>query len=142
MTPGRHSWPQRWMFLQAALSLVVARLALRVAPFRILIRVLGLREGRSADLRERNDRAELIGWGVRTAAARLPWQSTCLTQALAAACLLRRYGLTGTLSLGVGKGESPGEPILAHAWLQSGDLVLTGERERERFAELTSFVLP
>ena len=132
------------MFLQAVASLVVARLALRTAPFRVLIRMLGMHEGSdaAAGLGVGDAQAELIGWAVRAAASRLPWQSTCLTQAVAAAALLRRYRLPGKLSLGVGRGQPVGDGLLAHAWLESGELVLTGEHERELFAELTSFAFP
>jgi hypothetical protein len=87
-------------------------------------------------------RAELIGWAVQAAAARLPWHSTCLMEALAGAALLRRHSLPGTLSLGVGRGAASDEAILAHAWLRSGELVLTGEAERAQCAELVSFALP
>jgi hypothetical protein len=140
----RHSWLERWLFVQAVTNLVLARLALRIAPFRVLVRVLGMRAGSSADtyLPGQRDRAELIGWAVRAASTRLPWHSTCLTEALAAAALLRSHGLPGTLSVGVGRGESRGDGMLVHAWLQCGDLVLTGAHERGRFAELTSFALP
>ncbi len=143
MSGLRHSWGEHWLVAQATVTLGIAHVAVKTLPFRVLARVLGLVEGRAADMSDPGtmERAARIGWATRAAAARIPWNSTCLMQALAAAGLLRRHGIGGTLSLGVRKGESPDEAILAHAWLQYGDLVLTGEREREHFAELTSFAL-
>jgi hypothetical protein len=140
----RHSWPERWLFLQAATSLLLARVALRAVPFRALVRVLGMSAGRSlvVDSPSPRERAASIGWAIRAAERRLPGQSTCLSQALAAAALLRLRGMPGTLSLGVGKGDGSGQAMLAHAWMQYGDLVLTGERERAQYAELTTFALP
>jgi hypothetical protein len=142
------------MFAQAATTLVLARLALRTTSFWTVLRWLGMQKVTTETRRSPSDehRAELIGWAVRAAAARLPWKSTCLMEALAGAALLRRHGLPGTLSLGIGKGIHPQQAgpdadplsekaILAHAWLNSGHLVLTGATERARYAELVSFAL-
>jgi hypothetical protein len=131
------------LLLQAVIALAIVRGALRVFSFRVIARALGLREGRAAEIVDAAtvERAERIGWVIRVAAAHVPWNTTCLMEALAAAGLLRVRGIGGTLSLGVAKGASPDDNLLAHAWLQCGDRVLTGESERDRFAELTSFAL-
>jgi Transglutaminase-like superfamily len=115
----------------------------KILPFRSVVRLLGLREATSTDMSAVGSSAgaERIRWAMRTAVARVPWNTTCLVQALAAAALLRRQGISGTLSLGVGKADTAEEGVLAHAWLQSGQLVLTGDAEPERFAELTRFAL-
>ena len=155
MSRRKHSWAERWLFLEAVAGLIAARLALRTTSFRTVLRWLGMEEV-SADASHApgdRQRVQLIGWAVGAAAARLPWKSTCLMEALAGAALLRRHGLPGTLSLGVGTSTGPGttllaevtrteEDALAHAWLRCGEVVLTGEAERARFEELVSFGLP
>ena len=82
------------------------------------------------------DRAETIGWAVRAVAARLPWESTCLMQALAAAALLRRRRIPLTLTLGVAK---DGSEMEAHAWVVCGEQVLVGGGGHERFTPLASY---
>lgn len=155
MKRRHHSWSERWLFFQAAALLVVARLALRTTSFWTVLRWLGMQEARADAAKAPRDRQRtvLIGWAVRAAAARLPWHSTCLMEALAGAAMLRGHGLPGTLSLGVGRGTASDmavlgreaaseDSILAHAWLHCDGLVLTGEAERARYAELVSFALP
>lgn len=131
---------QRRLLVRAGLALAVMRVAVRL-PFRTLSRVMGLRRGETMLVVEPGDlaRASAVGWAVRAAASYTPWESTCLMQALAAAALLRRRGIDGTLYLGVAKGSGAAEAITAHAWLRCGELVLTGESERARYTQIASF---
>jgi hypothetical protein len=57
-----------------------------------------------------------IVWAIEVAAKRIP-QATCLTQALAAQLLLRRYGFRARLALGVRAGTT--RDFTAHAWLET-----------------------
>lgn len=50
---------------------------------------------------------------------------TCLVRALSARTLLAMKGYSSTLHVGVAK--NPGAQMEAHAWLTSGDNVVTGE---------------
>lgn len=136
----RRSAEQRRLLLRAAVMLGVMRLAVKL-PFRTVSRAVGLRRGETPDLvaQEAVARAAAIGWAVQAAASHLPWESTCLMQALAAAELLRRHGIDGTLYLGVATDQSTPEGMTAHAWLRCGELVLTGEAERARYTPIASF---
>lgn len=67
---------------------------------------------------------ELIGWAIASAAARVPWRSDCLLQAMAASMWLDRVGRSYKLNIGVRKNDA-GE-LEAHAWLTSGNLTVTG----------------
>lgn len=69
--------------------------------------------------------AERIGWAIATAARHVPWRADCLIQAMAAKAWLRRRGLAGDFYLGVAK-DARGA-FAAHAWLRSGDVVVTGD---------------
>jgi hypothetical protein len=68
--------------------------------------------------------AQLIGWAIASAGARVPWRSDCLIQAMAAAAWLDELGHGWTLNIGVRRG--PGGALEAHAWLASGASVITG----------------
>lgn len=132
---------QRRLLVRAGVALAVMRLAIRL-PFRTLSRVMGLRRGETAEAVEPSAlaRASAVGWAVRAAASYTPWESTCLMQALAAAVLLRRWQIDGTLYLGVATETRAAEGMTAHAWLRCGDLVLTGASERARYTPIASFV--
>jgi hypothetical protein len=136
------SRPERWLLIRATVALGLMRAAVGLLPFRTVARMVGLREGSAGPIPgEPGERGAQIGWAVRAAAAHTPWQSSCLTQALAAAALLRRSGIDGTLHLGVAKDASAPTGVIAHAWLLCGRLALTGGAERSRYAEIASFTL-
>lgn len=135
----RHTWEERWMFLQAAVALVLARLAVAVLAFRLSTRVLGLHaEGPDPAAPRGHERAAVVGWAVDAASRRLPWPSNCLVQALAAALLLRCHSISATLSLGVTRDNAA--RISAHAWLSCGEVIVTGGHSGE-FEELQRYVL-
>jgi len=67
---------------------------------------------------------QLIGWAINSAATRVPWRSDCLLQAMAGSMWLDRIERTYKLNIGVRKNAAGG--LEAHAWLTSGELVVTG----------------
>lgn len=67
-------------------------------------------------------------------AARVLPRSRCLARGLTAEYLLRSNGWSAELTLGVAVGEAG--QLRAHAWVRSGDLLVTGGDGIERFAPL------
>ena len=67
---------------------------------------------------------ELISWAIASAAARVPWRSDCLLQAMAASMWLDRIERSYKLNIGVRKNDL--DELEAHAWLTSGDITVTG----------------
>ncbi len=65
-----------------------------------------------------------IAFVIPRVAARLPWRTDCLVQALAAEHWLRRSGIPTVLTLGVPKDKA--SAFEAHAWLTAGDRIVTG----------------
>ena len=137
------NWPQRALALEALAWLGVMRLALRMMPFPRLVAWLRLEPGETPaaipDQSVPSMAAERVGWAVRAVAARTPWESACLVQALAAARMLQARRLAPTLYLGVARQPGLPDQLHAHAWLRCGGLILTGESESRRFPVLTSF---
>lgn len=78
-----------------------------------------------------------ISRAVELASRYTPWRSTCLVQASAAMTLLGRRKLDCTLYLGTAK-NAAGQ-LAAHAWVRSGPLYVTGEREMEAFTVVGIF---
>ena len=67
---------------------------------------------------------ERIAFVVPRVAARVPWKSDCLVQALAAQRWLRSARIKSTLSIGVR--QQPDAGFEAHAWLSVGTTLVTG----------------
>jgi hypothetical protein len=81
---------------------------------------------------------EQVAWAVTAVAARVP-RATCLTQALAAALLLPRYGHDATLRVGVAKDDRG--RLRAHAWLESNGAAVLGEPAPGAFHAFPPLVL-
>jgi hypothetical protein len=76
---------------------------------------------------------ERVGTAVAAAANNVPWRSDCFPQAIAAFMLMKHFGYDATIHLGV---EKPGDELLGHAWLTSGDAVIVGGDELDRYTEI------
>src|SRR5690606_28371979 len=93
---------QRLMLVEAAVGLLLARLALVFVPFPKLARRLGEfvppTDPRAVRMREPHDAAqtvlaERVGWAVTRAARHVPFKAVCLPQAMAAQVMLKRRGV-------------------------------------------------
>jgi hypothetical protein len=128
------SGAERRLLIRAVSLVVAVRLGLSLLPSRVLLRHVS---GRAGAPRSQSRVAAFspaqIAWAVSAASRRVP-HATCLTQALAAQLLLDWDGHPSRLCLGVARG-SQGE-FQAHAWVESGGLVVIGGQELERYSQL------
>ena len=120
-------------FAAAWLALVVARLAIRLLPFRAIVRTL--RWGRAESVTDERPGFELAR-AVRRAAARVPWRTVCLDQGLAAHWLMRSRGIPSIFHYGI---DPAGRELSAHVWVSLRDRILIGEDEADRHARVASF---
>ncbi|MCH1640130.1 lasso peptide biosynthesis B2 protein [Paenibacillus timonensis] len=65
------------------------------------------------------------------------WESACMVRAVAAMKMLERRGIESTLYLGTSKDHSG--KMIAHAWLRSGPIYLTGFEEMKKFTVVAKF---
>ena len=65
------------------------------------------------------------------------WESKCLVTAIACMKMLERRGIESTLYMGTNKDQS--DKMVAHAWLRSGPLYLTGMDVMEGFTVVGIF---
>ena len=134
----RRSPVERRVLALALGAVVVVRLALTVAPSRLIIRAV--RRLTERDRRPRHDASRRLSsativWAVEAVARYIPG-ATCLTQALAAQFLLQRYDVAATLCIGVARSHAG--DFRAHAWLErEGRIILGGEQSRD-FARFPS----
>lgn len=137
----RLSWPERRLLAGAVFALGAARLLIVALPFRRFARILGQvqTESPAETSPEREGWLEKLKWAIAAAASRLPWRCLCLEQAVAAGLILRWTGIPYTIYFGTVRVE---RDLEAHAWLQTGGLILTGARGRERFVVVSKFSAP
>jgi hypothetical protein len=141
----RQTPANRHLLLEAIFSLALIRAAILVLPFKFVAQRLALRGSQNEKTNPfpphnptTRATAKSIGRAVRTAASRTPWESKCLAQALAAALMLRWRKIPFVLTLGVAKTLERNAGLDAHAWLFSGDVLLTGAGY-ERYSVIAQF---
>lgn len=131
------------LLAEATLRLLAARIAIATVPFpRIARRLGGFMPPHEA--RAKADRhppspadraaAREIGWAVTRAARHLPFEAVCLPQAMAAHVMLRRRGIFGIIHFGTTRGSAPS--LEAHAWLDAGEVEVTGYPVGAGFTEI------
>jgi hypothetical protein len=127
---------EKYMILEACCYVGVTRVISRVVPFRwiakVLVRPVGSRNGRST---EDLVTARRVGWAVSAVSRTRVLHAVCLGQAIAAHLMLKRRGIRSDLFLGV---AHEGSQMIAHAWVTSGDFIVTGAGGHERFAVVST----
>jgi len=68
---------------------------------------------------------------------RVPWRPTCLVRAVAAHHVLARRKVPSNLILSVT--PASGKTVDAHAWLEAGGFIVTGQREKARYVPIYTF---
>jgi transglutaminase-like putative cysteine protease len=126
---------RRLYLREAALMLLLARLAVRILP---PARVFAWANRPPNRIRRfAADEAGWVGWAVETLGQRRPWmKALCLPRALAAHAMLRRRGLASRLCLGVARKEGG---LAAHAWVEVGTDKIAGETEADAYTRLAEF---
>ena len=134
---------EKALAVRAIMWLVLARCGLRLLPFDRLHALIAGRPVRGvAD----DAWPRAVRRAVLRASRSLPG-SSCLAQSLVAERLLRRGGSRARLSIGVAHADvqqataaSPARVTLdAHAWVESGGLLVTGDAPHDRYRLLATF---
>ena len=134
-----HPARDRWFLIEALAWLWCAKLLLLIFPFRWIAPRLGKRVESPANIAESERHIAMrISWAVQAVARNVPLNLVCLPQAIAAKWMLRRRSIPSTLYFGICRGQT--EELNAHAWLRSGDRILTGgagSREHQVIAKFS-----
>lgn len=134
LTFARMNGGRRLLVVEAALMLGLARLALRLMPFRRIAPWLA----RAPETEICNEAlAASICEAVTIAARNVPWNAVCLPQALVTKAMLARRGYGSSFHLGAnfdGQGR-----LIAHAWLQAGGTVIIGANSVPGMTPLARF---
>ena len=138
---------RRALLAEAAVLLLLARVALRIVPFQRLARRLGsvvvpadprVRQAQAQSAAADVAVAREIGWAVTRASRHVPFRAVCLPQAIAARMMLARRGIASVMHFGAAKGRD--KPIDAHAWLDAAGVEVTGFPVGAEFAEIACFI--
>ncbi len=112
---------ERLLVFEALVMLALARLVLQTIHFRHVAPWLERApEAQGVD----EALARHISNAVTIAARNAPWNAVCLPQAMAAKAMLARRGCGSSFHLGAGL-DANGK-LVAHAWLEAGDIVIIG----------------
>ena len=133
---------ERKLFLEAYIMLAFMRAAILTISFKRLTRFLHHSKDTirpSALTGEQLHTAKCIGKAINQAMGNTPWKSACLAQALTAQRMLKKRDISGVFYLGVKKDKNAEEKMAAHAWLQCGESIITGEKGHEAFTILSVF---
>ncbi len=120
----------RRLLAAAMLSVVKARLTVTFVPIRKILQPVTPR----AAAMNGDANAARISWAVETAGRIVPSGKNCLVRAIAGREMLARRGVSSQIRLGVAK-SSP-ERLDGHAWLESGDMIVTGEGEHRSYTAM------
>lgn len=123
-------------FLEAFLLLHISKLIIWLVPFRLIVKKLGIANLQSPIVNKREREVEEITKAIFRAAKRTLVKNNCYNRALTAKMMLARRNISYTFFLGVSKSD---EGLKAHAWIRSGNVVLTGESEMVHFTPVSFF---
>ena len=146
----RLSARRRRLLVEATVELLVARIRLLPVPGLDWQRALGTRDlvgpddvprppSGPAPVRDGPDQLSRdIGWAVGAAAARVPWRSVCLPQAIAAQHMLRRRRIHARAVVGARRSESE-KPIDLHVWVLAQGRVVVGGGGHTTFSPVVAY---
>lgn len=126
------------LLLEAALYLLLARLALRLVPFQFLTRFFA-RPARQPELagNQRSETRSAVQRAIWLVAPRLPGKIVCFPKAIAAQALLRRRRI-GTV-LYYGAKTVGGTRLQSHVWVQDGEHPVVGKLASQDFAVISRY---
>ena len=134
----------RMLLFEAVIRLALARLSLVFVPFNVLAARLGAVVPPAGDTSvappmpaAQQELVHKVGWAVTRAARYIPFRAVCLPQAIAAKAMLSGRGVASVMHFGVAK--TPTE-LKAHAWLDAGQIEVTGYPVEASFVEVARFV--
>lgn len=78
-----------------------------------------------------------VRYAIGVASRHTFWESKCLVKAIAGMKMLERRKIESTLYLGTAKDETA--KLIAHAWLRSGSVYVSGADVMNKFTEVMKF---
>lgn len=135
------SWRRRFLLVEAAFWLVVARFALRLVWFPLIARYIGRLHSpgdpRSGSSKHRTVARE-ISWAINRSSRFLPIRLVCLPRALAAWQMLHVRGIWSCVHCGASH-DPEHAALITHAWVDVCGVEVTGYPEAHHCVEIGFF---
>ncbi|PEQ95204.1 stage V sporulation protein S [Bacillus sp. AFS006103] len=127
------------LYIEALIYLAWARFLVVYFPFKQIAPQLGeqMQETSFDNCLGEDVKLKRISKAIELMSTFTLWESKCLDQAIAALKMLERRGIDSTLYLGTAK-DKQGR-MIAHAWLRSGSLYITGSAVMKEFTTVGRF---
>ena len=133
---------EKMLFVEAFFLLGLMRLLVTTVSFKRLTRSLR-QSSTDVELSPLNDNqatvAVQVGEIIGRAANNTPWESVCLTQALAAQRMLKKRGIPGVFYLGVMKDKENDKDVRGHAWSRCDETIITGAKGHEDYTVVSVY---
>jgi hypothetical protein len=125
------------LFIEGVVLSAYCRFLIYFIPLRKFAGFMG-QCGKESDFTPQNLRdVSQVKKTIARVSRRVPWRCRCYEQAFTGKLMLNRRKIPSTIYFGVAKDEN--NELKAHAWLRCGDLILTGNKEREIFTRVVWF---
>lgn len=133
------SWRKKILMLEFFVISGLIRFGVLFIPFRKLASIAGNYNQESDDqLSEAQvNIVNELGWISEVVSRHTPWMSKCLVKALTTLLMLKRRKISSTVYLGVAKDQESN--LVAHAWLRSGRIIVTGGQGAIKFTQVAKF---
>jgi hypothetical protein len=137
----RSPWDEKKLLYEAYYLLGWSRALLLMIPFRKLAPKLGQHNHETSFEMDWDSLEEFrkLKRAISRASRVAPWRTKCFEQAITGKIMLRRRKHPSTLYLGVCKDKVKGEGLKAHAWLRTGQYILTGREGMRQFTVVGVF---
>lgn len=129
------------MLIEALILMGTVRLAILLLPFHRLAYFMGGYMEESVHQVSETEQYTInkVKWAVTLAILHAPWKGKCLVAALSAQTMLKKRGIDSTLYLGIARDKNSN--LIAHAWLRSGQDIITGGFEHRWFTAVARFAI-
>ena len=135
---------RKFLFIEAFLYLGIARVWLQCTSFQRVARCIGTPQSAEQPQLQtpvlldppQHQAVREIGWAVLRASRNAPFRAVCLQQAVAAKMMLSRRNIRSVMRFGVSKANNR---LQAHAWLDCGDIKVTGYPLAYNYTEIVRF---
>ncbi len=128
----------KWLLVEAYFYLGWARI-LKGLPFSKIASSLGVQMHETSNLQSRANLkvSKNVAFAIEIMSRYTFWESKCLVRAIAGMKMLERRSIESTLYLGTARDDT-GE-MIAHAWLRSGDVYVSGYEGMKKFTVVGKF---
>lgn len=135
LLPNKQRFLDLLLIAEALPALAISRCLILLLPFRQIASLMGEINQEAPYAQTDQQVTTRIGTILRWQSRYLPWRSMCFEQAVAGMLMLKRRGIDCTIYFGV---RNQSQAIKAHAWLRSGEQIITGAAGYESFTVLFS----